>query len=258
MSQFGPSYSEYPYMSQSQPLPRQNEDIYDVIYTGGYYGDIASQPSSGDLGFGTPIEKLRQTPTEQRSAVDEFPQSVNGGMQSQNMDFNDSTYVKQLGLDHYFPQKQTPQLSPMSSPSSRPKTCASGTCAKSKTLKVPQVVPPMSNGGSVVDGSVVSGSVVDNIVQDILAESSTPNSTMTQTRPTQMDIYWPYVLDGCVLLFVYFVLSQRNVKYEIGKVMPQINVTSDYNVSNFGVLSYGLLLVLLYMGIREGIKRMTK
>ncbi len=73
-------------------------------------------------------------------------------------------------------------------------------------------------------------------------------STEEEDKSSYIPIGWKEPL---LLLFIYLLLSQSIVKQFIGKYIPQLNPGSDGTVGFFGVLIYGILLVVIYFASKK-------
>lgn len=95
----------------------------------------------------------------------------------------------------------------------------------------------------------INDNLNDDILESIIDDDNNTNAPASNQFSTSYIIN--LLKDPLIILVIFIILSQPFVKNTIGTYITQINPNADGQVSLTGVIIYGLILVGLFMIVRQ-------
>lgn len=88
-------------------------------------------------------------------------------------------------------------------------------------------------------------------------DTDTESDTKSDKKESKQNIIEDSIYDGILLLIIYLLMSQDFVKSFLGRYIKLINVNSEGFVPFTGILTYGLIFVLVFLSIRFIIHKLS-
>lgn len=92
---------------------------------------------------------------------------------------------------------------------------------------------------------------------DTDTDDETESNKENKAKESSSNIIEDSIYDGILLLIIYLLMSQGFVKSFLGRYINIINVNSEGVVPFTGVLTYGLIFVLVFLSIRFVIHKVS-